>query len=42
MKCPASTLEAKSNKNPNASVAAPNPGTNKTYTKMLDFDSKGT
>ena len=42
MKCPASTLEAKSNKNPNASVGAPNPGTNGTYTKMLDFDSKGT
>ena len=36
------TLEAKSNINPNASVGAPNPGTNGTHTKMLDFDSKGT
>ena len=36
-----STLEAKSNINPNASVGAPNPGTNGTHTKILDFDSKG-
>ena len=35
-----STLEAKSNINPNASVGAPNPGTNATHTKILDFDSK--
>jgi len=34
------TLEAKSNINPNASVGAPNPGTNGTHTKILDFDSK--
>jgi len=34
------TLEAKSNINPNASVGAPNPGTNETHTKILDFDSK--
>ena len=37
-----STVEAKSNINPNASVGAPNPGTNGTHTKILDFDSKGT
>ena len=36
-----STLEDKSNINPNASVRAPNPSTNGTYTKILDFDSKG-
>ena len=35
------TLEAKSNINPNASVGAPNPGTNGTHAKILDFDSKG-
>jgi len=34
------TPEAKSNINPNASVGAPNPGTNATHTKFLDLDSK--